>query len=525
MGYKYNPLLFSGFDLTGSSAGMTIGGPVAGSTPYAILSVDGSSNLDEIGPLTDGQLIIGVTGGASVPASLTGTANQLIVTNGAGSITLSLPQSIATSSNPSFNSLSLTAASNQLILSTAANGLTINSGTSAAARTYTVPDVGTTGTFMMLQGAQTVTGVKTFSSAILANGTIDVTATGGTDTLNIGIANADVINIGRSGATINIQGDTFYQNVTNLQVADKLFTVNVGGSVASGSDSGFEIEENALITGYVKTSADRNSFVLKAPNTAGEVTLTPGVSGITINQSSHNPVTIGSFGSSPNANGLSLSTQVLTLQPADATNPGALSAGTQSIGGNKTFTGNVNINGTTTLNTGLTGPLKSSSGVISASAINLTSEVTGTLPIANGGTNSSSALTNGKLMSSVAGAIVESAINTADVVLLVAEGSFSAANNQSSPTNITGLAFANASIRSFQTVISIFIDATSDLFAQYQLNGIQKGSSWEMSQEFVGDDTGIEFSITNAGQVQYISTNVSGFVSDTMKFKSLTTSV
>lgn len=49
---------------------------------------------------------------------------------------------------------------------------------------------------------------------------------------------------------------------------------------------------------------------------------------------------------------------------------------------------NLNATGTTTLNSGLTGPLKASSGVVSSSAINLSSEVTGTLPIANGGTGS-----------------------------------------------------------------------------------------------------------------------------------------
>lgn len=49
---------------------------------------------------------------------------------------------------------------------------------------------------------------------------------------------------------------------------------------------------------------------------------------------------------------------------------------------------NLNATGTTTLNSGLTGPLKASLGVVSSSAINLGTEVTGTLPIANGGTGS-----------------------------------------------------------------------------------------------------------------------------------------
>ena len=58
--------------------------------------------------LNNGQLLVGVTGGPPVAASLTGTANQVNVTNGAGSITLSTPQDIATTSDPTFNNLTVT---------------------------------------------------------------------------------------------------------------------------------------------------------------------------------------------------------------------------------------------------------------------------------------------------------------------------------------------------------------------------------------------------------------------------------
>lgn len=57
----------------------------------------------------------------------------------------------------------------QLQLSTGVNKLTIDSGTSASARTYSVPDVGVTAIFTMLEGAQTFSGVKTFSNAPIAS--------------------------------------------------------------------------------------------------------------------------------------------------------------------------------------------------------------------------------------------------------------------------------------------------------------------------------------------------------------------
>lgn len=107
----------------------------------------------------------------------------------------------------------------------------------------------------------------------------DVAATGGTDVMNIGTTNADVINIGRVGATVNIYGNTIYSQVTNLEVSDKLIRLNRGGAAASAGGSGFELEENAVVTGYIKTSSDRNGYELKAPNQAGVVTLEFNASG------------------------------------------------------------------------------------------------------------------------------------------------------------------------------------------------------------------------------------------------------
>jgi trimeric autotransporter adhesin len=55
---------------------------------------------------SNGQLDIG-NGTGFTRATLTGTANRITVTNGTGSITLSCPQDIATTSNPQFGSLGI----------------------------------------------------------------------------------------------------------------------------------------------------------------------------------------------------------------------------------------------------------------------------------------------------------------------------------------------------------------------------------------------------------------------------------
>lgn len=115
--------------------------------------------------------------------------------------------------------------------------------------------------------------------------------------------------------------------------------------------------------------------------------------------------------------------------------------------------------------------------------------------------------------------IIDSA-NAGDIV----ETSFSAANNQGAAANVTGLLFANASVRSAEILLSVAVDATSDLFEQFKLYAIQKTASWEMSATTVGDASGFTFSITTSGQVQYTSGNYTGFVSATLKFRAITTS-
>ena len=78
------------------------------------------------------------------------------------------------------NPVVVTASSNQVVLASGTNQLTINSGSSSAARTYTVPDVGATGSFAMLEGAQTFTGAKTFNAGVTIGANQNLTMSSGT---------------------------------------------------------------------------------------------------------------------------------------------------------------------------------------------------------------------------------------------------------------------------------------------------------------------------------------------------------
>lgn len=105
------------------------------------------------------------------------------------------------------------------------------------------------------------------------------------------------------------------------------------------------------------------------------------------------------------------------------------------------------------------------------------------------------------------------------------ETSFNINNSQAIAANITGLAFLNAVVRSFEVYASIYINATSSLYEEIKISGIQKGSDWDIAVTSVGDESGIQFSITSSGQLKYTSSNYSGFVSGTIKFRALTTSI
>lgn len=99
--------------------------------------------------------------------------------------------------------------------------------------------------------------------------------------------------------------------------------------------------------------------------------------------------------------------------------------------------------------------------------------------------------------------------------------SFSAANNQVTAANVTGFAFSSIVVRSFQALVSVHLNATTELYETFSILGIQKTGTFDISIEGCGDNTGVIFSITSAGQIQYTSNNSSGFISSTVKFRAI----
>ena len=189
------------------------------------------------------------------------------------------------------------------------------------------------------------------------------------------------------------------------------------------------------------------------------------------------------------------------------TNPGA------------TLDVNGTLRATNFIITSTTGSLNSTSAsfVLSSLSITNTSDVSSFTQ--GGGITVAGGLAVGK------GIAIGSALGMSGITSDVA-GTFSAANNVSSPADVTGLLFPTANIRSFTAYISIQLLAGSgNLYAHYTIEGIQNTNGWAITESFVGDTVGISFSINNSGQLQYTSTNITGWISNTFNYKSTSYSI
>jgi hypothetical protein len=111
------------------------------------------------------------------------------------------------------------------------------------------------------------------------------------------------------------------------------------------------------------------------------------------------------------------------------------------------------------------------------------------------------------------------------------ETSFTIANNQVAAADVTGLTFSGAAIRSFVVDYHVYRNTTgagaTELAESGTLMGVYSSvaGTWEITQTKVGN-SGVEFTITNAGQIQYTSDNITGTpATSEMKFKARTTGV
>jgi hypothetical protein len=118
--------------------------------------------------------------------------------------------------------------------------------------------------------------------------------------------------------------------------SDSSLNVGIGGA-PSGSYK-FEttgtakISSTLLVSGVATfgSTLSNGTYTYTLPSATGTLALTSDI---------HSAVTLAAIGSTPNANGATLTGQVLNLQPADGSFGGVVTTGTQTFAGAKTFTG------------------------------------------------------------------------------------------------------------------------------------------------------------------------------------------
>jgi hypothetical protein len=205
---------------------------------------------------------------------------------------------------------------------------------------------------------------------------------------------------------LTVNGSLTSLNTTNTTINDKLLTLNKGGAVTSAGGSGIEFEENALITGYLKVSADRTAFDILSPASAFVSKLS--LANLTASQVAKLADYSGTFVMRPDATP-GVSSQVAYYNGADS----IISASGFTYVAGVLTSANMTVSAL-----GLGIAHVSAAGVLSSSAVSLTADVTGVLPLANGGSNANLTASAGSIVYSSASAMVMSSVGTAGQALL-----------------------------------------------------------------------------------------------------------
>ena len=461
-----------------AGTGLTGGGSVSlGSTQTINLSVPVSST----------------NGGTGVSNSFNITLGGAITTAGAfttsGANSLTLTTTGATNVTFPTSGTLLTSATAVTTFQTSLSGLTPNSATSGAITLAGILDVtsGGTGSSIVPTNGQLLVGNGTnFTVATVTSGTGISTTVG-----------AGTFQINNTGVTSNVAG-------TGISVS------GATGAVTVSNTGVLSIKANAgtAETGAITFLNGTNVSIVDSPAGTFTINVATGAGGVTT-------FSAGTTGLTPSA----ATSGAVTLA-------GTLIAANGGTGFSSYTIGDLIYAGTSTTFTKLsdiaTGNVLLSGGVGVAPSygkVSLTTAVSGVLPIANGGTNSSTALTNNRIMVSSGGAIVVAGALTNGQLLIGSTGaapvaaSITGTTNQVTVTNGTGAItlstpstfIAPGSVASTSTLAAgtLFSTGTS---ATVSAAGTTQGTATVLSNSYnivttAAANSGVQLPVQTAGMI------------------------
>lgn len=294
---------------------------------------------------------------------------------------------------------------------------------------YSIPNPGnaiSAADFVLTEGGQIINGQKTFGNNIIING--DLTVNGTMTTINS----------------------------TVTEIADPTILLNNGGGAASGAGAGIEIEESGAVAAFMTVSGARNGWSFKAPTNANTATLL--LSSLTSSRSYTLPDLTGTLALGTGAAGNVTFWSGANLLSANAnffwdnTNSRlGIGNGAPTVALHVTGSARVtSLNAAAPVRSDVNGNLANGTVVLTAA-----SDVSGILPVANGGTNSGVALVGNRIMVSTATQVLEGPALTNGQLLIGSTGAAPVA------ANITVGALASLTVTNGPG--SIVIDAIQDI--------------------------------------------------------------